>query len=95
MIDPTEKFERMPRPLHFIRVRLYRGGQAEYVKTVLEDERDALLEDLSRMRTEGKNENDSDIQECAANIRHLNGALKDIMNGMIELVGPEPVNLPG
>jgi hypothetical protein len=80
----------MARPLNYIRVRLYRGGQAEYVRSVLEDERVGLMEDLSQMRTAGKTEDDPEIQTCTANIRHLNNALKDIMNGLIELVGPEP-----
>lgn len=86
----AERFAGMPRPLNYIRVRLYRGGQVEYIRDVLEDERDQLYEDLAKMRAEKKPEDGPDITECTANIRHLNSAIRDIANGYTELVGPEP-----
>ncbi len=92
MTDQTEAqatFARAPRPLNFIRVRLYRGGQAEYIRDLLSDEVDALFEELAKFRGAGKNETDPELIEVTQNIRHLNGALKDIGNGLIEITGPD------
>jgi len=90
MTDQTEaqtRWASSPRPLAFIRVRLYRGGQAETVRDVLNDEVDALFEELADLRGKGALEDDPALLECTASIRHLNGALKDINNGLIELTG--------
>lgn len=87
MIEDTaeDRWQRAPRPLNFVRVRLYRDGQAEYIRSLLEDEQDQLFEDLGRMREEGKDENGPEIEECRTNLRHLINFLKDINQGMIEL----------
>ena len=87
----VERWNRTPRPLHFVRVRLYRGGQAEYIRDLLEGEKDNLFDDLTKLRTQGKHEDDPDIEECRTNLRHVINALKDVNNGLIELVGPEPL----
>jgi hypothetical protein len=94
MTEPTEaqtRFAGAPRPLNFIRVRLYRGGQAEYIRDLLADELDASYEELGLLRGKGLDETDKEIIEVVGNIRHLNGALKDIGNGLIELVGPDGI----
>lgn len=87
--EAQTRWANSPRPLDFIRVRLYRGGQAEYIRDLLSDEVDALYEELGKMRGAGKSEVDPELTECIANIRHLNGALRDIGNGLIELAGPD------
>lgn len=92
MTEPTEaqaRFAASPRPLNFVRIRLYRGGQAELVRTILTDEVDQLFEDLGKLRGEGKTEADPEIIEVAASIRHLNSALRDLNNGLVELTGPD------
>lgn len=92
MTDQTEaqaRFQTAPRPLNFIRVRLYRGGQAETIRDVLNDEVDALFEELAKMRGTGTAEDDPDLLVCTSAIRHLNAALKDINNGLVELTGAD------
>ena len=92
MTDLTEaqsRWQGAPRPLNFIRVRLYRGGQAEYIRDLLADELNVSYEELGKLRGTGKSETDPEITEIIANIRHLNGALKDIGNGLIELAGED------
>ena len=85
----AEAFARYPRPLSFIRIRLYRGGQAEFIRDLFEDEKDRLFKDLGDMRSEGKDESNPEVEECKTNLRHLIYALKDLNNGMIELAGPD------
>lgn len=93
MTDATDtaqsRWQGAPRPLNFIRVRLYRGGQAEYIRDLLSDELNASYEELGELRGAGKVETDPEIMEVIGNIRHLNGALKDIGNGLIELAGAD------
>jgi hypothetical protein len=78
---------RGPRPLDYIRIRVYRGGQAEFIQQLFEDEKADLFDDLKRLRGQGKAEDDPEVVEVAANIRHLINALRDLNTGMIELVG--------
>lgn len=87
--EAQTRWQNSPRPLDFIRVRLYRGGQAELVRSILADEVDALFEELGELRGKGTPEDSPELIECAQNIRHLNGALRDITNGMIEITGPD------
>ena len=86
---PETRWQRTPRPLAFVRVRLHRGGQAEYIRDLLEDEKEELLADLGKLRGEGKLDGDADIEECRNNLRHLILALKDVSMGLIELVGED------
>jgi hypothetical protein len=87
--EAQARFEQAPRPLNFIRVRLYRGGQAETVRDILNDEVDALFEELAELRGKATPEDDPKMIECISSIRHLNGALKDINNGLVELTGAD------
>ena len=90
MIDDStaaERFNRTPRPLNFIRVRLHRGGQVEYIRELLADERDALYEDLGKARDQGKTEDSPEITEIRDNLQHLIRAIRDIDSGRIEMAG--------
>jgi len=91
MIDstPGERFRSSPRPLLFIRIRLYRGGQAEFIRDLLRDEQANLYDDLAQKRADGKGEEDRDVIEITTNLRHLINALKDIDLGLIDLSGPD------
>lgn len=77
------------RPLHFIRVRLYRGGQAETVRDVLRDEQAAILDDISDLRSQGKPEADPEIADARSRYLHLVNALRDIDAGLLQLAGPD------
>jgi hypothetical protein len=85
-----ERFAQTPRPLRFVRLRVYRGGPAEYLKTLLEDEKAAELENLSEYRTKGLPEESPAIEECRNNLRYLIGFLRDLDSAMIDMVGPDP-----
>lgn len=89
-IDNATEWQRAPRPLHFVRVRLWRGGQAEYIRDLLNDEKEELFEELSDLRKAGKGEDDAAVIECRTNLMHLINAIKDVDKGLIELVGPTP-----
>ena len=86
---PQERFASSPRPLHFIRVRLYRGGQAEAIRDILRDEQASLYDDLADLRAKGKPEDDDEVAEVRQNLVHVISALGDIDRGLIELVGPD------
>ena len=77
-----------PRPLEYVRIRVHRGGQASYLRDLLEDEREALYEDIGKMRERGLPDESPEVQEAAANLRHLINILRDLSTGMIELAGP-------
>lgn len=77
------------RPLHFIRVRLYRGGMAEWVQQTLRDEQAALYDDLAEARRKGKPEDDPEVAEIRAKLVYSVNALRDIDAGLIQLVGPD------
>lgn len=95
--DPTERdaaearFRQSPRPLDFVRVRYYRGGMAEYVRELFTDEVEALFDDLAKLRGKGAHEDDPELVENVQRIRWLNNALRDLSNGLIELVGEDGI----
>jgi hypothetical protein len=86
-MSAAERFERTPRPFKFVRVRFERGGQADYIRKLLEDERDDLMLDLADARIDGKDEMSEDIGNLRRDLGYLNRAIMDISNGMIELAG--------
>lgn len=86
---PGERFKNSPRPLHFIRIRLYRGGQAEYLRDLCRDEQAELLEELGDLRAKGKTEEDPEIVEVRQNLVWLINTLRDLDTGLLELVGPD------
>ena len=73
----------------FIKYRVDRGGNADFVRDLLEDEIDGLYTELAALRGEGKSEADPAAQSCRTRLRHLIGALGGVLRGTIELVGPE------
>jgi hypothetical protein len=77
------------RPLLFVRVRLYRGGQAEWVRNLLRDEQEALFKDLAKARADGKPETDPEVIEMREQLSWSVSALRDIDHGLIDLVGPD------
>lgn len=77
------------RPLHFVRVRLYRGGMAEWVRDTLREEQQALYEDLARLRGEGKSESHPEIVDVREKLVHSVNVLRDIDSSLISLVGPD------
>lgn len=86
---PTDRLTRQPRPMNFIRVRLYRGGQAEYLRNLLLDEQEELFAELGKLRGEGMNEDSTDIEAIRTDLRHIINILRDVNSGMIELAGPD------
>ena len=76
------------RPALFVRVRLFRGGQAEWVRDVLRDEQDNLYDDLARARERGLPEDSDEIQEIRQKLLWSIDTLRDAESSLIELVGP-------
>jgi hypothetical protein len=76
-----------PRPLDFIRVRLYRGGQAEYVAELFEGAEAFWFKQLGKLRDEGFDENSDEVQRARERLLWLISALKDVKSGMVELAG--------
>lgn len=75
--------------MEFLKVRLYRGGQADYLRELFLDEQDRLLEHLAKLRTDGLTEDDEDIIEARQQITWLVSALRDLGTILINLAGPD------
>lgn len=76
------------RPALYVRMRLFRGGQAEWVRELLRDEQDQLYEDLANARKEGLAEDSEKIQDIRSKIVWSINTLRDVESSLIELVGP-------
>lgn len=87
-MSPAERWDNMPRPLRYVRPRLFPAGAA-WLRELLNDEQDALLKELADLRRQGKPENDPGIQERRAALEHCAQITKDVSLGLIELVGPQ------
>ena len=77
----------MPRPLNFIRVRLYRGGQAEFMEELLLGVKDDMMAELGDLR--GRDPDSPEIQKLERELRWLISALGDVQMGLVELAGPD------
>jgi len=87
----SDRFARFKRPMQFIRIRLNRNANAEWLLGVLESERNDLYEELGRLRGEGKDEDNEEVVEVMTELRHCIFTLKDVELGLMELVGPDTV----
>lgn len=85
----VKRWNSAPRPLNFVRVRLYRGGMAEWLRDLVLDEQEDLFAQLGELRGDGKDEDDPEVEEVRNNLRHAISILKDINSGLIEIVGPD------
>lgn len=76
------------RPMLFVRMRLFRGGPAEWVLDTLRDEQKALYDDLGQARAKGLPEDSDEIAEIRQKLVWSIDILRDIESSMIELAGP-------
>jgi hypothetical protein len=76
-----------PRPLRFIRVRIY-ADTVDTIRDILQREQDAAYDRLAELRDEGRAEDDEEIQEIRHRLSGIIRLLADIDQGLIELVGP-------
>lgn len=83
-----ERFVAAPRPLQFIRIRVYREGPAEWLLELLEDEKDTLMDDLGKARASGKTEDSDEVSELREQLQYCLAIKRDLESGMIELAGP-------
>jgi hypothetical protein len=86
-MSPSERFDQMPRPLRYVRPRLYPDG-AKYLRNLLEDEQTNVEDQLAGLRRQGKSENDPGVIEAREALGHLAQIIRDTSLGLIELVGP-------
>ena len=70
------------------RMRVYRGGQAEWAVEVLRDEQAALYDDLDRLRRTGKTEDNREVVEVRQQLMWSVNVLRDLDAARISLVGP-------
>jgi hypothetical protein len=87
-MTPEQRWDSMPRPLKYVRPRLYPDG-AKYLRNLLEDEQSAEEMHLTDLRRLGKSEDDSEVIETRASLGHLAQIIRDVSLGLIELVGPQ------
>lgn len=85
-----ERWAKAPRPLAFIRLRVHRGGPAEYLHSLLEDEKSAEMENLTEYRTKGLAEDSTEVDEARMNLRYLIAFLRDLDSGLVDMLGPDP-----
>jgi flagellar biosynthesis chaperone FliJ len=63
----------------------------ETIQKILEDEKEALFDDLTDLRNKKIDESGPEVQKVRDELRHVINVLKDIEQGRIELVGPDPL----
>ena len=91
--DPAENYLRTPRPFSFIRPKFHRDT-AEWLRDTLTDIKDEEFETLSKFRSEGRSEDDRDVQEVRQNLNYCITIIKDLERGLIDMVGPRPEDQP-
>ena len=90
--DAQVRWQTTPRPLNFVRIRLERGGQAEFIRSVLETTKTVLLDKLGQLREDGLPEDDPEIEEVTRKLRWTIRAVGDLDYGIIELQ-PDPARV--
>jgi hypothetical protein len=85
----AEISSRGPRPLDYVRIRVHRGGQAELLLEILEDEKEGMFEELGALRGKGASENSDEVQKVQQDLRHVINLLRDLNSGIIELTGKD------
>jgi hypothetical protein len=83
----NDNYQNTPRPFSFIRPRLHRDT-AEWLRDLLNEEKEIEFDLLTRYRTEGRDEQDDDVQETRANLNFCITIIKDLERGLIDMVGP-------
>jgi hypothetical protein len=78
---------RTPRPFSFVRPKFHRDT-AEWLRDVLSDMKDEEFARLAKYRTEGRPEDNEDVQDTRENINYCITIIKDLERGLIEMVGP-------
>jgi hypothetical protein len=81
------KFGELPRPLNYVRPRLYMDWFT-YMRNLFADEQVAELERLADLRRQGKPESDDDIVEIRENLECLANLLRECARAEMEFVGP-------
>ena len=72
-----------------MRMRVYRGGQADWAQGVLRDEQAILYEDLGELRKQGVPESDPRAVSLRQRLTWSVNVLRDLDAAMISLVGPD------
>ena len=78
-----------PRPFSFVRPKFHRDT-AEWLRDTLEEIQEEEFDLLVKYRTEGRPEDDSDVQTTRENLNYCITIIKDLNRGLIDMVGPRP-----
>ncbi len=84
----------LDRGMEFLKVRVYRGGQADTLYDILLDEQDNLMNRLGKLRESNFAEDSPEIEEVRTNLHHCINVIRDLTSNMIELAGPDADPLP-
>lgn len=82
-----ENYLRTPRPFVFVRPKFHRDT-AEWLLDLLEDEKSDLFAALTEYRTEGRPEEDPDVQDARNGLNFCITITKDLQRGLIDMAGP-------
>ena len=80
-----ERVARGPRPLQFVRIRVYGIGAAEYLRRLLSDDIDRIYEDLAEAR---KNDDGGRESELRDEMKYATDLRRDLETSMMELIPP-------
>jgi hypothetical protein len=86
-LDPTQRYEKTPRPFSFVRPRLHRDS-SEWLMKQLDDIRADAFEDIEKYRTEGKPEDDPDMREAIQDANYAIQIGKTVQQAYIDMLGP-------
>lgn len=80
-------WSRGPRPLRFVRVRIFQDS-ADVIRRILDEAQAGEYRRLAALRGEGRTEDDPEVQEARRRLQAIIKVLADLDAGLIELVGP-------
>lgn len=71
------------------RMRIYRGGQGQWVQEVLRDVQAGLYDDLAKFREAGRDESDPEVAQVRDKLMWSVNILRDVDSCLVSLVGPD------
>lgn len=87
---PSQRWENMPRPLKYVKPRLY-PEDAEYLRELLEAEQGDQERELGRLRALGLPEDNLDVARCRFALTRLASLIREVSLGIIEFArAPAP-----
>lgn len=86
-LDPTQRWERTPRPFNFVRPRMFRD-EAEWLLVQLNDIKADAFEDVEKFRKLGREEDDGDLQDAVRDANYAVKLIRQVDRAYIDMLGP-------